>query len=107
MSSPKNDDHLRQLLRQSWPASVSTSAQFRTAVWARIDAAKRNPATWAAWLRLHVPGVSVACVAVILVATVGGNLMARHQTDRMREALIQRYVASIDPHQQVNAMPVP
>lgn len=107
MSSPNNEDHLRQLLRQSWPTSAATSAQFRAAVWERIDAAKRRPATWAAWLRLHVPGVSVAGVAVILVAGIGGNLMARHQTARMREAQIQRYVASIDPHQQVTAMPVP
>ncbi|MBP7142297.1 MAG: hypothetical protein KBA71_10350 [Opitutaceae bacterium] len=107
MSSLNDDDHLRQLLRQGWPASASPSAQFRAAVWERIDAAKRKPATWPAWLRLHVPGVSAAGLAVILVAGIGGSLMARHQTARMREAQIQRYVASIDPHQKVKTMPAP
>ena len=107
MSSHLDDDHLRNLVREGWTAPVAPSARFRAEVWDRIETAQRRPATWAAWLRLHVPGVSFAGVAIILVASVGGSLMARHQTARIREAQIQRYVASIDPHQQVNVMAAP
>jgi hypothetical protein len=47
--------------------------------------------------------VSYCAAASIVFAGTGGGLLAASQANREREQLIQRYVVSIDPHQQVNA----
>ncbi|MBE7539605.1 MAG: hypothetical protein HS122_14495 [Opitutaceae bacterium] len=107
MSSNLEDEHLRRLLRRGWTAAAEPSSGFRAAVWARIDTAQRLPATWAGWLRLHVPGVAFAAAVGIFAAGAGGSLLARHQAAQAREAQIRHYVASIDPHQQLSSAPSP
>lgn len=103
MKNPLNDERLRQWVRQGWTVSVDRDPGFRAAVWARIEARRRLPATWGAWLRLHLAGVVAGAAVVVLAAGAGGSLLASRQVEREREARIQRYVASIDPHQRVHA----
>ncbi len=103
MNNHLNDEQLRQLVRQSWTASPRADAGFRAAVWARIEAGRRLPATWSAWLKANLAGVAVYAAASIVVAGTGGGLLATNQAKRERDQLIQRYVASIDPHQRANA----
>jgi len=44
-------------------------------------------------------------MAGIAIAGVAGGWIATEQTNRDREQLVQRYLASIDPHQHYNIEP--
>jgi hypothetical protein len=103
MNNHLNDQQLCQLVRQSWTASPKSDPGFRAAVWARIEAGRRLPATWSAWLKANLASVTVYAAASVVVAGTGGGLLAANQAGRERDQLIQRYVASIDPHQRANA----
>ncbi len=94
------DSSLRRLLRSAHeqPAPVST-AGFRASVWARIDARRHTPQPWWAPLREHFTGVApvaLACVVVVLAAGAGG-WAAKVRVADSREAMVERYVSSIDP----------
>ena len=54
-------------------------------------------------LMMTIFGAPKARSGSIVFAGTGGGLLAASQANREREQLIQRYVVSIDPHQQVNA----
>jgi hypothetical protein len=102
MNTTSEDGTLGPTLRKHWQVQPRCNPNFRTAVWARIEAARQTPATWNAWLRLNLArfaGVTVACV---VLAGAGGVWLAREQSDRNREQLVQRYLASIDPHVRVD-----
>lgn len=107
MKTQFSDEQLQQLVRQSWPAYPERNPGFRAAVWARIEAGHRLPVTWGAWLKQHLPSVAAYAAAVVLVAGASGGLLASRQVERDRETQIQRYVASIDPHQRVSAVTTP
>ena len=102
MKTHPQDDALRRLLRL-WTVEPRRNPGFRAAVWSKIDSTRRLPATWSGWLRLNLVRVSYCAAASIVFAGTGGGLLAASQANREREQLIQRYVVSIDPHQQVNA----
>jgi hypothetical protein len=99
MKTHPPDNPFRQLLRRSWPVEPRPDPAFRATVWARIDATRRLPATWRGWLGLHLARISCCAAASIVFAGISGGLLATTQAHREREQLIQRYVASIDPHQ--------
>lgn len=103
MKTHPHDEPRRELLQRSWTVEPHPDPGFRAAVWARIEAARRMPATWSDWLRLNVARVSYCAAASIVFAGTGGGLLAASQANRERDQLIQRYVVSIDPHQQVNS----
>jgi len=100
MNSNPNDEQLGQLLRDSWQVRASKNPDFRTAVWARIESARRAPVTWGAWLRLNVYRFAFFAVASVAIAGVGGGWIATAQAKQDREQLVDRYLASIDPHQK-------
>jgi hypothetical protein len=101
MTSDSQDGSFRQSLRENWHVSPRRNPDFRAAVWARIEAGRRAPATWAAWLRVNVRQVATLALVAITIAGAGGGFIARTQADHEREQLVQRYLASIDPHQRV------
>jgi hypothetical protein len=103
MSTDHNDDQLGPLIRKGWTVSVQSNPNFRTAVWARIEAGRRLPATWSDWLKLNFTRVTMYAAASIALTTAGGGYLAANQANRDRDQLIQRYVTSIDPHQRVAA----
>lgn len=107
MKTHPQDQALRELLRRSWIVEPRANPGFRSAVWARIDAARRLPETWFGWMRLNIVRVSYCAAFSVLFAGAGGGLLAATQANREREALIQRYVVSIDPHQQVGSARLP
>jgi hypothetical protein len=107
MNTHSQDEPLRELLRRSWTVAPQSNPGFRAAVWARIEAARRMPATWSGWLRINVARVSYCAAASIMFAGTGGGLLAASQANRERDQLIQRYVVSIDPHQQLNSTHAP
>lgn len=107
MKTHPHDEALRQLLLRGWTVEPRADPGFRAAVWARIEAARRMPATWSGWLKLNLVRVSYCAAASIVFAGTGGGLLAASQANREREQLIQSYVVSIDPHQQVNSTHAP
>ena len=98
MKTHPQDDALRGLLRESHPVDVQVNPRFRAEVWARIDAARRQPRSWFAWARIHLFGVGTAVAASLIVSAAGGGWVARVQVAHEREQLVERYLASIDPH---------
>lgn len=102
MSANHNKDPLGPLLRRSWTVLLKSNPDFRSAVWARIEAGRKRPVTWSAWLKLNFTNVAMYAAASIVLAGAGGGYLAAIQASRDRDQLIQRYVTSIDPHQRVN-----
>lgn len=98
MKTHPQDDALRSLLRESHPAVADPNPRFRTAVWERIEAARRQPRSWFAWAHIHLFGVGTAVAASLLVSAAGGGWIAKVQVAHEREQLVERYLASIDPH---------
>ena len=101
MTPNLNDEDLRRLLRAHWPAEVRATPEFRAGVWARIEAERRGPASWAGWLRLHLAGTAWAAAASIALAVASGGWLARVEAEAARSREAERYVASIDPHARV------
>jgi hypothetical protein len=105
MNSNPHDEKLGPLLRSSLQVTPVRNPDFRSGVWARIESTRRTPATWGAWLRLNTFRFASLAVASIAIAGVGGGWIATAQTNRDREQLVQRYLASIDPHQKSSIEP--
>ncbi|AKC82241.1 hypothetical protein IMCC26134_04655 [Verrucomicrobia bacterium IMCC26134] len=100
MKTKHHDEDLRVLLRTLDQVKPVRNPAFRTEVWARIESRRQLPATWAAWLRLHLAGFSLAAAASVILAAGAGGWAATARVGREREAMVARYVASIDPHRQ-------
>lgn len=100
MKTP-DQDPLRQVLLRSWTVSPKATPGFRGAVWARIEARRRMPATWGGWLKLNLARVATFAIAGIALAGVSGGVLGARKTEYERELSIQRYVATIDPHQRM------
>jgi hypothetical protein len=101
MALNSQDKELRDLLRTYGAGTPRPSADFRTGVWARIEARRRVPATWGEWVRLHLAGFATAAAASVVLSAAGGGWLATIQVDRERDVMVSRYVTSIDPHSQV------
>lgn len=98
MKPEPTDESLTRLLRERCAVAPERNPEFRATVWARIEARKRGPATWVAWWRTNSLRFGTLAVASVMLAGVGGAWMARWESQRTREQLVQRYLASIDPH---------
>jgi hypothetical protein len=105
MNSNPNDEQLGPLLRDNWQVRPVKNPDFRTEVWARIEATRRAPATLGAWLRLNAVRFAFLTIASIAVAGTSGGWIAKAQANQNREQLVQRYLASIDPHQKTEITP--
>lgn len=101
MTINSQDKALRDLLRSNEWIAPAPSAGFRSGVWARIEARRRVPATWREWVKLHLVGFATAAVVSVVFSSGAGGWIATLQISREREAMVARYVASIDPHSQV------
>ena len=97
---PSSEEQIRQTLR-AWSPAVTPNPNFRAEVWARIEAAKKQPATWMAWLRTHVVSVAGMTTAAVACAIFAGAAVANFQSEQRREELLDRYIVSIDPHRQI------
>lgn len=101
MKNHPQDAALRHLLRESWTVDTPPSPNFRAQVWARIEALRREPQTWSAWLRFHLLGVGMAAVASVAVAVIGAGSVAQNKIEHDRDQLVGQYVDSINPHARV------
>jgi hypothetical protein len=86
-------DSLSEIL-QNWRIAPPGDPQFRTAVWARLQAARAT--RWAVYVRQHA---AASCAALALAVVAGGWLgqwQARRQAAQDREMLATTYLAEID-----------
>lgn len=100
MNPNSNDAELGPLLRKNFQVGPTKTPAFRAEVWARIEANRRSPTTWSAWLRINATRFALLAVATVTIAGVSGGWIAKAQTEQNREHLVQQYLASIDPHQK-------
>jgi hypothetical protein len=106
----KDDPQLRELLRASLPG-VHVPRHFAAEVWQRIQAHSEVPVKsgWAKFfesLSLLLRRPAFAAVALVLALGGGaavGSLRAMDANERVRAALIERHVATIDPYARLSA----
>lgn len=88
-------------MRSHWDADTRRTPDFRAQVWRRIESSRAASQTWGGWLTRHLGWVAGAAVACIAVAMLAGAWAAGLQAERQREAMIDRYLSSINPHTAV------
>jgi hypothetical protein len=94
MNDSKIDESLSRTLAD-WRVTPRRDPQFRTAVWARIEAARRA-LTWTGYLRRHAPAMAAAlAVAVVLGAWIGRE-QARARVEADRNEIASAYVQALD-----------
>lgn len=100
------DQQLRALLRKHLAVDARATPGFGAAVWRRIGTGRGAAASWPAWLRAHALALTTCAAACITVAVVSAGVLANGEARREREALIQRYITSIDPLQKTASVGV-
>jgi hypothetical protein len=94
MNMNPGDDKLQAALAD-WRVAPTRAADFRAAVWARIER-RRGDATWGNYMRAHaVPCAALLAVALVIGAWTGRG-RARAQVDLDRAALATSYVQALD-----------
>jgi hypothetical protein len=94
MSMNPGDEKLTQALAD-WRVTPGRKADFRVAVWARIER-QRGEATWGSYLRAHLgPCVALLTLALVVGAWTGRE-RARARVDGERAALATSYVQALD-----------
>lgn len=94
MNASKPDDPLSRTLAD-WRVTPQRNPQFRTAVHARLEAARRVP-SWAGYVRLHAAPVGAALVVALVVGGLIGRSEARARVEAEREAMVSSYVQALD-----------
>jgi hypothetical protein len=109
--NPTNDPHeneaLSRVLKTHWRVAPEKNPRFRADVWARIEARRSEPANWFGWLKQHTFSVGGIALIAVTLSIVGGNQLATAQADRVRDRMMARYAASIDPQQHVKQESLP
>jgi hypothetical protein len=102
----KQDEALGRLL-QEWRANAPLPAQFRQAVWRRVDQAPAPaaPSVWTAvithWVGTALPRPALAASYLAILLTLGvtaGWTRARQETARVKGELGERYLRVLDPY---------
>ena len=78
-----------------WRVAPRRNPQFRTAVWARIEATRLAP-TWTGYLRAHGALVASALALAVVLGAWRGREQAREREAQARVALIADYVHGLD-----------
>ena len=100
MNSLPPNDPLKRALR-AWSPAVAPNPRFRAEVWARIEQAQTRPPSWTAWARQHLWPVTGLAATTAVLAVALGVFTAQAQAGHAREEMLQAYLVSIDPHQQI------
>jgi hypothetical protein len=101
-----HDQQIRALLRKHVAVDARATPGFGAAVWRRIGTGRGLAASWPAWLRAHAFALTACTAACIMVAVVSAGFLANSEARREREALIERYITSIDPLQKTASVGV-
>jgi hypothetical protein len=91
---PTPNDPLSSELQQ-WRVEPSSNPQFRTSVWAKIEATRRA-ASWSSFARAHPALVTVFLASGALFGAWSGRVQAREQFETDRSVLAANYVHELD-----------
>lgn len=94
MTPTDPNDRLTEALA-SWRVTPPPDASFRPAVWQAIQ--RRSRETWAAFVRSHLLGWSLAAAAAVAVAGWTGHSAARARLESGREEMVVSYLGNLDP----------
>ena len=94
MRSLHPDETLSRALAD-WRVAPRRNPQFRTAVWARIEAARRAP-SWTGYARAHGALVASALVVAVVLGAWTGRVQARERDAAARAAVVADYVHGLD-----------
>ena len=78
-----------------WRVSPPPNPEFRTAVWQRIEAARREP-TWPAFVRTRATALAAAAIVTVVLSGWTGHSVARNRVQADRTTLVAHYLASLD-----------
>lgn len=92
-SFPPNDPLPAELAQ--WQVRPPRNPAFRSAVWNRIESARR-PATWTRFARMHAGLVTSLLAVAIAVGAWTGQNRAESRADKDRSALAATYVHRLD-----------
>lgn len=79
----------------AWRVTPPGDPNFRPAVWQRIQ--RRSRETWAAYVRSHLIGWSLAAAVAVAAAGWTGHSVARAKLDSSREEMVVSYLGNLDP----------
>jgi hypothetical protein len=94
MNTPKPGDSFSRTLAD-WRVTPRRDPQFRTAVWARIEAARRAP-LWTSYARAHTALVAGALVVAVVLGALTGRERARARVEAESARLASSYVQAMD-----------
>ena len=92
MNASEPDDPLPRTLAD-WRVTPRRNPQFRTAVWAHLEATRRAP-SWTSYARAHAALVAGAFAVALVLGAVGGRDRARAEAESDR--LASSYVQAMD-----------
>ena len=94
MKSPEEDGSLTRALAD-WRVAPRRDPQFRTAVWARIEAARSAP-SWNGYARRHAPALAGALAVALVLGAWVGREQARARVAADRDVIARAYVQALD-----------
>lgn len=94
MKSPQEDERRMPEL-QEWRVTPPRNPRFRTEVWARIGAWRRE-ASWSGYVRRHAAGLAGALTVALLLGGWIGRTEARARVEAERTAIATQYVRALD-----------
>lgn len=98
MNADPSDSKLIQLLRRSHSSEAATNPTFKASVWRRIEKDRAPSTGWVGWLRGQAWPVFASALASLALAGWLGTQLGDLAQHRHRDELMNRYLASIDPH---------
>ena len=79
----------------AWRIKPSRNPQFRAAVWARVEAGRRD-GSWRGYARAHAPVLAGALAAAVVAGAWIGREQARARVAADRAAIATQYVRALD-----------
>jgi hypothetical protein len=94
MNTPESPDPLSRALAD-WQVTLRRNPQFRSGVWARVEAEGGAP-SWAAYARSRPALVTVALTLALAAGAMAGRERARARVEAESDRLATSYVQSLD-----------
>lgn len=94
MISPGRSDSLPGALKD-WRVSPQRDPQFRSSVWQRIEAGRRE-ASWRGYARAHAGFVAGALAVALMAGGWAGREQARARAEADRATIATAYVRALD-----------
>jgi hypothetical protein len=94
MNPPETNESLTRAL-DGWRVVPARQPQFRAAVWARVERARRGP-SWSGYVRAHLAFAAGLMAAALVAGGWVGREQARARAAADRAALAENYVRALD-----------